>query len=112
VIPDPRPRANDSNMDYVCVGTSSLILKFCHWRRENYPVEVAPTFAPTEFCDILDALRLIDATANTRNRLLDTSWREFGQLLEPRFRLLQEAFNTEHFPDTKAKLASNRGANY
>ena len=93
-------------MDYLCVASTCLILKFRRWHRENYGVEVAPTFAPTEFYDVLDALRLLDPTANTKLPMLDVSWRFWGQLLEPRFQLLERAFGMEHFQDTKDRLAS------
>jgi hypothetical protein len=108
VISDPKPETNDSNMDYVCLASGSLIFKFCRWRSENYGVEVATTFASTEFFDLLDALHFVDPTANTKLATLDTSWRVWGQLLEPRFHLLKQAFKAEHFLDTKARLASHR----
>jgi hypothetical protein len=56
VISDPKPETNDSNMDYLCVASRSLIFKFCRWRRENYEVQLAATHASTEFFDLLDAL--------------------------------------------------------
>ena len=107
VISDPKPDTNDSNMDYLCVASRSLIFKFCRWHRENYAVQVAATFASTEFYDVLDAVHLVDPTANTKLAMLDGSWRVWGQLLDPRFHLLEQAFNAEHFPDTKARLASH-----
>jgi len=107
VISDPKPETNDSNMDYLSLASRSLIFKFCRWRRENYEIQVAATFASTEFFDLLDALDLVDPTANTKSPSLDGSWRVWGQLLEPRYQLLEQAFNTEHFLDTKAKLSSH-----
>lgn len=106
VVPDPKPNTNDENMDYLCVASTFLIFKFRRWHRENYGVQIAPTFSPTEFYDVLDALRLADPAANTKLPMLDVSWRFWGQLLEPRFHLLEEVFDAEHFPDTKARLAS------
>jgi hypothetical protein len=108
VVADSRPRANDPGMDYVCVASGSLVFKFARWRSENYAIQVAPAFAPTDLYDLLDVLRLTDSTVNTNLPQLDTSWRLFGQLLEPRFRLLEEAFSPDHFPDTKVRLAQMR----
>lgn len=108
VVRDPKPQVNDPNMDYVCLASAGLVFKFARWHRENYTVQVAPTFAPADLCDILDVLRVIDPTANTRDRLLDTSWRQFGKLLEPRFQLLAQAFDTEHFAETKRQIAESR----
>ena len=107
VISDPKPQTNDSNMDYLCLASGSLIFKFCRWRRENYEVQVAATFAPTEFFNLLDAVHLVDPAANTKLAMLDGSWRIWGQLLEPRFHLLEQAFNADHFLETKARLASH-----
>jgi len=90
------------------VWATFLILKFRRWRRENYGVQVAPTFAPAEFYELLDALRFVDPTANTKLQMLDVSWRLWGQLLEPRFHLIEKTFNTENFPDTKAGLVSSQ----
>lgn len=106
VVPDPKPYVTDENMDYLCVASTCLILKVRRWHRENYGVQVAPTFAPTEFYDVLDALHLLDPTANTKLPMLDVSSRFWGQLLEPRFQLLERAFGMENFQDTKDRLAS------
>ena len=116
VVEDPRPDANDESMEYICIASPSLIFKFRRWRRENYGIQVAPTFAPTEFFDLLDALNLVDAAVDPerllpearweQKRMLDTSWRPWGQLLEPRFQLLERAFGMENFQVTKDTLAS------
>ena len=74
VIPDPRPEANDLNMDYVCVGTHNLIFKFARWRRENYEVRVSPSFAPTDLYELVDALRVADSAANAQPLPEAESW--------------------------------------
>ena len=105
VVPDPKPNTNDRNMDYLCVASTFLVFKFRRWHRENYAVQVAPRFSPTDFYDLLNAPRFTDPTANTNAPLLNVSWRGSGELLEPRFLLLEQAFSAEEFPDTKAMLA-------
>lgn len=55
VVEDPKPEANDESMDYIWMASRSLIFKFSRWRRENYGIQVAPTFAPTEFYEVVDA---------------------------------------------------------
>jgi hypothetical protein len=92
-------------MDYVCFASATLIFKFRRWHNENYGVQIAPTFAPTEFCDLLSTLRMLDGTANIKEPMLETSWYFWGLLLEPRFHLLEEAFDKEHFLETKSRLA-------
>jgi hypothetical protein len=110
VVPDPKPSANDRGMDYLCVASTFLVFKFSRWHRENYAVQVSPRFSPTDFYDLLDAVRFADPTANTNIPLLDGSWRIWGQLLEPRFHLLEQAFRAEEFSNTKVGLASLRGS--
>ena len=105
VISDPKPQANESEMDYLCFASATLIFKFHRWHNENYGVQIAPTFAPTEFCDLLSAQRMLDGTTNIKEPMLETSWHFWGLLLEPRFHLLEEAFDKEHFPETKSRLA-------
>jgi hypothetical protein len=107
MIPDPKPYTNDDQMDYLCVGSISLIFKFRRWRRENYGVQVAPTFAPTEFYELPNVLRVVEPTADTKLQMLEVSWRLWGQLLEPRFHLVEKAFDSGRFPDTKSTLASS-----
>jgi len=106
VIADPKPYVNDENMSYVCVATAALILKFSKWRDENYGIQVAPTFAPTDFYDLLDAVLLVDPEQKVDRSKLEIDWRYWGKLLEPRFRLLEQAFDLEHFAETKARLLS------
>jgi|SRR5580692_7739532 hypothetical protein len=108
IVADPKPSANDTHMDYVCVASATLIFKFRRWHRENYGIEVAPTFAPTDSFELLDALLLLDPGAHIERSNLDVDWRYWGKLLEPRFRLLQQAFDAEHFADTKAALVSQQ----
>jgi hypothetical protein len=108
VIPDPRPEANDPQMDYVCVGTQNLIFKFARWRRENYEVRVSPSFAPTDSYELADALRVADSAANAQAFPEVNSWRHFSRLLEPRFRSLEVVFSKDNFQRTKLKLAGLR----
>ena len=106
VIPDPKPETNASGMDYVCISIPTLVFKFRRWRSENYGVEVAPTFAPKESFELPDVLNALDATVAPDRNLMDTSWRYWGKLLEPRVQLLQHAFSLEHFQNTKEKLST------
>lgn len=105
VVEDPMANANDESMDYICIASHSLIFKFRRWHRENYGIQIAPSFAPTELYDVLDALLLVDPQTKIDRSKLDTNWRCWGNLLEPRFRLLEEAFDPEHFDRTKAALS-------
>ncbi|HWY32202.1 MAG TPA: hypothetical protein VNX46_15680 [Candidatus Acidoferrum sp.] len=107
VIRDPKPETNDGGMDYVCISTPTLLFKFRRWHRENYGVEVAPPFAAKESFELLDILNALDTTVvPDRNfmNLMDTSWRYWGELLEPRFKLLEHAFSSEHFQETKKHI--------
>lgn len=106
VVPDPKPYVNDENMDYLSVGCPSLVFKFRRWHRENYGVEVAPTFAPTDSYEVFDALLLVDPQVKGDQSKLDVDWRYWGNLIEPRFGLLEKAFDSEHFGETKAILLS------
>src|SRR5277367_405575 len=108
VVADPKPYTNDKSMGYVCVASTSLMLKFRRWRDENYGVEVAPTFAPTDTYDLVGVLLLLDPAAQIERSRLDWDWRYWGKLLEPRFRLLEQAFDSEHFAGTKSKLWSQQ----
>ena len=106
VVSDPKPYVNDENMDYLSVGCPSLVFKFRRWRCENYGVEVAPTFAPTDSYEVFDALLFVDPQVNADQAMLDVDWRLWGNLIEPRFGLLEQAFDSEHFSETKAILLS------
>lgn len=108
VVTDPNPRANDSNMDYVCISSPTLVFKFRRWHRENYEIEVAPTFAPTDFYQLLDVLHVVDPTLKTERGPANESWYLWGRLLEPRFELLEKAFSAESFQDTKVGLERGR----
>jgi hypothetical protein len=108
VVPDPKPYVNDENMDYVCVACPSLIFKFRRWHRENYRIEIAPTFAPADSYEVIDALLLVDPQADVEQPMLDVDWRRWENLLEPRFGLLEHAFDAEHFAETKAMLLSRQ----
>jgi hypothetical protein len=104
IVSDPNARANDPHMGYVCIATAGLVFKFRRWRDESYGVQIAPSFAHTQFYDLLEALRLVDPAPDTKLPLLDISWHPWGKLLEPRFLLLEKAFGEQRFGDTKAKL--------
>jgi len=108
VVPDAKPYGNDENMDYVCVACPSLILKFRRWHRENYSIEIAPAFAPTDSYEVIDALLLVDSQADVDQSKLDVDWWRWGNLIEPRFVLLEHAFDAEHFAETKAMLLSRQ----
>lgn len=58
VVTGPNPRVNDSGMDYLCISSPTLVFKFRRWHRENYEIEVAPTFAPTDSYQLLDVLHV------------------------------------------------------
>jgi hypothetical protein len=110
VVADPMPPAKDTQMDYLCVASTSVIFKFRRWHRENYGIQVAPAFAPTEFFELLDALLLLLPESQIERSKLEIDWRYWGKLLEPRLRLLAQAFDAEHFADTKAALLSQQSA--
>lgn len=106
VVPDPKPKTNDGGMDYVCISCPTLIFKFRRWHRENYGIEVAPTFAATELVELPDVLQAVDPTTSIDNSHMDVSWHFWGKLLEPRFQLLEHAFSAERYQDTKKRLAN------
>jgi hypothetical protein len=106
VIPDPKPETNDKGMDYVCISTPTLVLKFRRWHRENYGIEVAPTFAPKESFELPDVLNALDTAAAPDRNLMDGSWLYWGKLLEPHLQLLEHEFSLEHFQNTKEKLST------
>ena len=108
IVRDRKQNTNSESMGYLCLATNSLIFKFRRWRSENYGVEIAPIFAPTELYELPDVLHLVDPEANTKLRELDISWRSWGRLLEPRFHLIEQAFSVENFQETKARLAAER----
>jgi hypothetical protein len=108
IIPDPKPETNDKGMDYVCISTPTLVLKFRRWHRENYGIEVAPTFAPKESFELPDVLNALDTAAAPDRNLMDGSWFYWGKLLEPRLQLLEHAFSLEHFQNTKEKLSTRK----
>jgi hypothetical protein len=108
VVPDPWSAANDPNQSYVAIGSRSVIFKFSKWRSENYEVIVSPVSSPAEFYDLWEALRAADPSGNPVPPPASESWFHFGQVLEPRFQLLEEAFKEENFPMTKEKLSRLR----
>jgi len=108
VVPAPRPEAHVSEMTYVCIATTNLVFEFSRWRNEDYAVRVSPTFAPKDSYDLIDALRVVEPAGQTILSPSVDSWRSFARLLEPRFRLLETAFNREEFTNTKQKLAQLR----
>ncbi len=108
VIPDPRPEANDPSMGCVYIGTKSLVFKFSEWHHEHYYAWVAPIFAPTDLYHVIDALRVADPEGQaTLSRDIE-NWYDLGRLLEPRFHLLEAAFNQENFENTKRKIQSGK----
>jgi hypothetical protein len=104
VVGDPKPAPNEHAMGYVCIATGGLIFKFRQRREESFGVQVSPVFAPGDFCELLDALKVVDPTVDTKIPALDFSWRCWGQLLEPHFYLLEQAFSRQQFAETKEKL--------
>jgi len=108
VVADPRPEANDPQMDYVCIGTQNLTFKFARWRRENYEARVSPSFAPTDSYELTDALYVADTESTAKAFPEAESWQHFSRLLEPRFKLLELAFSKDKFQETKLKLAKLR----
>ena len=81
MVADPRPEANDKSLDYVGVASASLIFKFHRWHRENYAIQVAPTFASAESYELLDALRFVDPHVEIDRPKIDTNWRYWAKLL-------------------------------
>lgn len=108
VVPAPRPEAHVREMTYVCIATINLVFEFSRWRNENYEVRVSPTFAPKDSYDLIDSLRVVEQAGQTMLAPSVDSWRSFAGLLEPRFRLLEAAFNREEFAKTKQKVAQLR----
>jgi hypothetical protein len=104
----PRPEPQGSQIDRICIATENLIFDFSRWHRENYSVRVSPSFSPRNSYDLVDALRVADPTDQSIARPNVDEWPLFGRLLEPRFHLLETAFNQEHFTATESKLAELR----
>jgi len=108
VVPGPRPEMQSPQMDYVRIATTNLVFEFSRWHGENYAVRVSPTIEPKESYDLIDALRVVEPVGQTILSPSVDSWRFFARLLEPKFPLLETAFNQENFADTKHKLAQLR----
>jgi hypothetical protein len=108
VIPDPRPEANDSSMGCVYIGTKNLVFKFSEWHHENHYAWVAPAFAPTDLYHVIDALRVADPEGRSTLPRDIENWYDLARILEPRFRLLETAFNEENFENTKRKIQSGK----
>jgi hypothetical protein len=108
VVPSPRPEAQSPEMAYVSIATVNLVFEFSRWRNENYAVRVSPTVAPKDSYDLIDALRVVEPAGQTILSPSVDGWRLFARLLEPRFLLLETAFNQEKFGYAKQKLAQLR----
>ncbi len=108
VVRCPRPEPKGSQIDRICIATENLIFDFSRWHRENYSVRVSPSFSPKNSYDLVDALRVADPTDLSIARPNVDHWSLFGRLLEPRFHLLEIAFNQEHFAATGEKLVELR----
>jgi len=108
VVRDPRRETNSSAVGYVCLAAGGIILKFRSWRDEAYGTQISPAFAPSDFCELLDALKAVDPAVDTELAALEFRWGAWGKLLEPRFHLLQHAFSKRQFAETKMKLATLR----
>jgi hypothetical protein len=110
VVPSPRPGAQSPEMAYICIATVDLVFEFTRWRDENYAVTVSPTFAPKDSYELIDALRVVDLTGQTTDSPHVNGWSLFARLLEPRFPMLEAAFNQENFADTKEKFVQLRSS--
>lgn len=110
VVRDPRRETNSSAVAYVCIAAGGIILKFRSWRDGAYGIQISPASAPSDFYELLDALKAVDPAVDTKLPALEFSWSAWGKLLEPRFHLLQQAFRQEQFAETKIKLAALRPA--
>lgn len=108
VIPDPSAAGNDYGLSYVSIASQDLIFKFSKWRSEDYRVRVSSVYSPTDFYDLVDALRAIDLAQNQQFSPYPESLLQYSRLLEPRYELLVESFREENFDKTRATLAEMR----
>ena len=108
VVAAPRPEPEGSQIELICIATENLIFQFSRWHREDYKVRVSPVFSPNNSYDLIDALQVADPTDQSIVRPKIDHWPLFARLLEPRFHLLERAFNRDNFADTERKLAGLR----
>ncbi|MGA2301065.1 MAG: hypothetical protein ABSG77_10290 [Candidatus Acidiferrum sp.] len=104
----PQPEPKGSQIERVCIATENIIFQFSRWHREDYKVLVSPAFLPNNSYDLIDALRVADPVDQTISSPKAYSWPLFARLLEPRYHLLEIAFNRDNFVDTEKKLAELR----
>lgn len=108
IAPPPRPGAQSPDMAYAWIAATNLLFEFTRWHDENYAISVSPTFAPRHSYDLIDALRVAAPEGLAVLSPSGNSWAFFARLLEPRFQLLQVAFNQDNFAGTKQKIAQLR----
>jgi len=108
VVSPPRPEPEGSQLERVCIATENLIFQFSRWHREDYRVRVSPVFSPNNSYDLIDALQVADPLDHSIARPGIDHWSLFARLLEPRFHLLEIAFNRDNFAYTERKLAGLR----
>jgi hypothetical protein len=110
VVRDPAPWMRRQEMGCVCLESGNLIFRFGEWHGEYHQIRVAPKFAPTESFQLLEIVRLVDPLTHINTHLRYVSWREYWEVLAPRFQFLETVLSPIHFQDTKARIAQMRAS--